>query len=127
MSTPVCFAIMFQNFMRKKIREILTTGNVEAYTRTHTTGGLPIAQHALGLLIVSLLWIKLFLVLSKMLFTNTHVLHFPQHLEQQPDAFRADYFPLGWPTNQLANHAILSLMRCLLKHERGNLSNLVSW
>jgi len=121
------FAIMFQNFLRKKIREIITTGNVDAYTRTHLTGGLPIAQHALGLLIVSLFWIKFFLLLSKLLFTNTHVLHFQQHLKEQPDPFRADYLPPGWPDNQLANHAVLSLIRCLLKHERGNLRNLVSW
>ncbi|KAA1114300.1 hypothetical protein PGT21_003492 [Puccinia graminis f. sp. tritici] len=92
------FSNTIHNFFRIKIRELLTRGGLEAYARTHTMGGLPIARSPLSLLTT--------------------------YLEEQPQAFREDYLPQGWPMNHLANQSMLTLMRVLVKHERGSLRNL---
>ncbi|KAA1068128.1 hypothetical protein PGTUg99_019558 [Puccinia graminis f. sp. tritici] len=82
-----------------RIRDLLTVGNVEAYSRTHTTGGLPIA--------------------------STPLLLLTQHLAAQSDEFKEDYLPAGWPDDEAANHSVLGLLRSLVKHERGSLRNLL--
>ncbi|PLW28655.1 hypothetical protein PCASD_18573 [Puccinia coronata f. sp. avenae] len=93
------FSTTIRCFLRKKIRKILTIGNVDAYTRTHTTQGLPITRTPLVLLTT--------------------------YLDAQPKPFKDDYLPLGWPKNHLSSQSVLALLRILLKHERGALRNLL--
>ncbi|KAA1065384.1 hypothetical protein PGTUg99_013472 [Puccinia graminis f. sp. tritici] len=88
-----------RTFLRRRIRDLLTIGNLEAYSRTHTTAGLPIA--------------------------STPLLLLSAQLAAQPDEFKEDYLPAGWPGDEVANHSVLGLLRTLLKHERGSLRNIL--
>ncbi|KAA1090801.1 hypothetical protein PGT21_014201 [Puccinia graminis f. sp. tritici] len=73
--------------------------NTIPYSRTHTTAGLPIA--------------------------STPLLLLSAQLAAQPDEFKEDYLPAGWPGDEVANHSVLGLLRTLLKHERGSLRNIL--
>ncbi|PLW44989.1 hypothetical protein PCASD_06937 [Puccinia coronata f. sp. avenae] len=85
--------------LRQKAREIIVFEDVEAYTRTQTVRGLPIRHTPLVLMTA--------------------------YLESQTPTFKSENLPAGWPTNQLASQSVLSLLRLLLKHERGSLRNLL--
>ncbi|PLW36741.1 hypothetical protein PCANC_14597 [Puccinia coronata f. sp. avenae] len=93
------FSSNIRAFLRKKIREIFTTGNVYAYNRTQSMAGLPLTQTPLVLL--------------------------NAHLEDQTLDFRSKNLPPEWPCNHISCHSVLTLMRVLLKHERGALRNLL--
>ncbi|EHS62487.1 uncharacterized protein PGTG_20610 [Puccinia graminis f. sp. tritici CRL 75-36-700-3] len=96
---PFNYVQTIRTFLRRRIRDLLTVGNLEAYSRTHTTGGLPIASTPLVLL--------------------------SRQLGDQPDDFKEDYLPPGWPDDEVANQSVLGLLRSLVKHERGSLRNLL--
>ncbi|PLW31007.1 hypothetical protein PCASD_16023 [Puccinia coronata f. sp. avenae] len=93
------FSSNIRAFLRKKIWEIFTTGNVYAYNRTQSMAGLPLTQTPLVLL--------------------------NAHLEDQTPDFRSKNLPPEWPCNHISCHSVLTLMRVLLKHERGALRNLL--
>jgi len=93
------FGIPFKNFCRSKIREILTTGNVESYTTTVDTHGHPIGRTPLILL--------------------------QTHIDAQEAAFHRDYLPPGYPDDPHAQLCVVAVMRSLLKHDRGQLRNLL--
>ncbi|WAQ85709.1 hypothetical protein PtA15_6A338 [Puccinia triticina] len=88
-----------KTFVRIKIRELLTQGNLDAYSRTHLTGGVPINCTPLVLLTA--------------------------FLAAQTPEFQAKQLPAGWLRNHVSNRSVLGMLRVLLKHERGNLRNLL--
>jgi hypothetical protein len=114
-----------QQTLRQKAREIIVFEDVEAYTRTQTVRGLPIRHTPLVLMTASQ---HLFLQDSSIhKYSNlVYITSIMQaYLESQTPTFKSENLPAGWPTNQLASQSVLSLLRLLLKHERGSLRNLV--
>ncbi|OAV96042.1 hypothetical protein PTTG_26447 [Puccinia triticina 1-1 BBBD Race 1] len=89
------FTQVFRDFIRIKIREILTIGNVHAYTRTQTVAGIPLVQTPL------------------MMLNN--------YLHLQSDEFKNEHLPPDWPQNHESSRSVLGLLRVLMKHERGAL------
>ncbi|KAA1095563.1 hypothetical protein PGT21_000554 [Puccinia graminis f. sp. tritici] len=86
--------------MRNMLRQILTKGNVESYTRTMTLAdSTPIRR--------------------------TPLLMLKAHIRSQPSAFHQDYLPPGYPNDIDACAAVIQLMRGLLKNEKGLLRNLL--
>ncbi|PLW45020.1 hypothetical protein PCASD_06923 [Puccinia coronata f. sp. avenae] len=94
------FLSAIKGFLQTKIHELLTTGNVHAYSRTQSVGGMPLSNTPLVLLMA--------------------------HLEEQSGDFKAEHLPTDWPQNHVASQSVLALMRVLLKHKQGSLRNLVS-
>ncbi|KAA1095507.1 hypothetical protein PGTUg99_034201 [Puccinia graminis f. sp. tritici] len=94
---PHQYSSALRTCLRRRLKVILLTGNLHAYTRTQTLRGVPIGLTPLVLLTT--------------------------FLEEQTPEFRNDYLPPEWPENQLSRHSVMGLLRDLAKHERGALRN----
>ncbi|PLW22411.1 hypothetical protein PCASD_13464 [Puccinia coronata f. sp. avenae] len=93
------FSNTFKIFCRSKIREIMTTGNVDSYSTATTSDGQPILRTPLILL--------------------------QTHIDAQEHPFARDLLPRGYPESTQAQLSLLTIMRTLLKHERGLLRAVV--
>ncbi|PLW57889.1 hypothetical protein PCANC_00935 [Puccinia coronata f. sp. avenae] len=80
-------------FCRTKIRDILTTGNVDSYLTATTIAGQPILRTPLILL--------------------------QTHIDAQAHPFARDFLPRGYPESSQAQLLLLNIMRVLLKHDQG--------
>ncbi|EFP93241.2 uncharacterized protein PGTG_19187 [Puccinia graminis f. sp. tritici CRL 75-36-700-3] len=94
---PHQYSSALRTCLRRRLKVILLTGNLHAYTRTQTLRGVPIGLTPLVLLTT--------------------------FLEEQTPEFRNDYLPPEWLENQLSRHSVMGLLRDLAKHKRGALRN----
>ncbi|KAA1098430.1 hypothetical protein PGT21_035172 [Puccinia graminis f. sp. tritici] len=92
------FGNHIRGFLRDRIRQILTTHNVDAYTQNINSQGRAIER--------------------------TPLLILRAHVDAQDPAFWGDFLPAGYPEDQSAQLTVMRFMRVLLKHERGQLRNL---
>ncbi|KAA1064200.1 hypothetical protein PGTUg99_008269 [Puccinia graminis f. sp. tritici] len=93
------FGNHIRGFLRDRIRQILTTHNVDAYTQNINSQGRAIER--------------------------TPLLILRAHVDAQDPAFWGDFLPAGYPEDQSAQLTVMRFMRVLLKHERGQLRNLI--
>ncbi|PLW13875.1 hypothetical protein PCASD_19698 [Puccinia coronata f. sp. avenae] len=100
MPTEFNYSSRFKTFCHFKIREILTTGNVDSYTTNSTLEGMLISRTPLVLL--------------------------QPHIDSQDPQWMRNYLPPGYPDLTTAQVSLLGQMRLLLKYDQGLVRNYVS-
>jgi hypothetical protein len=98
----------------------MTTGNVDSYSTATTSDGQPILRTPLILLQVRLHCRFLISWLA-----NHPFYLFQTHIDAQEHPFARDLLPRGYPESTQAQLSLLTIMRTLLKHERGLLRAVV--